>query len=113
MGEGGGGGGWTDDHIYIFEQIKPGAGNARLLEMRLGYIRQTIGQSAINIVHHIGAEAVAIIPHAGPMRGHKINTPQHFETVVAIGEIRTGIDCRGKMMLEQAGAFSKNGPVGM
>ena len=28
MWEGSRGGGWTDDHIDIFKQVKPGAGNA-------------------------------------------------------------------------------------
>ena len=81
--------------------------------MRFGHIRKTVSQSAINIVHHIRAETVAMIPHAGPMRGHEIDPAQHFETVVAIGEVRTGIDCRGKMMPEAAGAVGKNGTVGM
>ncbi len=81
--------------------------------MRFGHIRQTVGQSAINIVHHIRAEAVAMIPHAAPMCGHEIDPAQYFETVVAIGEVRAGIDCYGKMMSEVAGAVGKNGTVGM
>ena len=49
-----------------------------------------------------------MIPHASPMRGYEIDPAQYFETVVAIGEVRAGIDGRGKMMPEQARAVGKN-----